>query len=356
MNNPRVGDRLQRWTTPLLAPLSIVYGGVIAARNAWYDRSRSAQTLANIPVISVGNITTGGVGKTPLVIGVALRLIEFGEKPAILTRGYGAARGEAPDEALEMRERIPDAPVVINPDRRAGVRQAIDEHSATCVLLDDGFQHRRLARDLDLVVIDALRPWGGGRMLPAGRLREPLTSLRRADAFILSRVNQASSAAVKSVAHVVRQFAPDRPILRAEVSPRGVTRLNGDHEPLESLAYHTLLPVCGIGNPETFLCSVHEHAGQVCPPLIFRDHQRYTVKEAARIVAAAKKNGANWVITTRKDWVKLAPLWRNDESLAKLPLVRLDVTMTLGEDAERLDALLLDMLEARRGIRPQARV
>lgn len=347
---PPAPGRTVRWAGPLLAPLAAVYGGVIAARNFWYDQAGHSID-AQLPVISVGNLTSGGVGKSPLVLCVAQQLLGMGEKPAIVTRGYGARTGEIPDEVLEFRERLPGVAVVVEPNRRAGVAIAARDYAATCAVLDDGFQHRQLARDLDLVVIDALQPWGGRRLLPAGHLREPLTSLRRADALIVSRVNQASPEAYASICEVLQQYAASRPILRAEVSHRGVTRLNGRHEPLDSLGYQSLLPVCGIGNPQTFLNSVQEHAGHLSPPLIFRDHHRYSEHDVVRIADCARRGGAHAVITTLKDWVKLAVLWQA-AAPHDLPLLRLDVALTLGEDAARLDELLLDALEARRGVRP----
>ena len=146
--------------------------------NRYCDTFAFATHAARLPVISVGNISVGGTGKTPLVIEIVRRLRASGRRPAILTRGYAAKRGQTADEVLEYALAVPETPVVVNPDRTAGAETARLEYGADCVVLDDGFQHRWLRRDLDIVVIDALDPWGGERLLPEGRLREPLHNWR----------------------------------------------------------------------------------------------------------------------------------------------------------------------------------
>ncbi len=157
-----------------LTPLSMVYAAGVGIRNLYYERARGAVHRAAIPVISIGNLTAGGTGKTPFVVEVVRRLRALERNPVILTRGYAAAPGETADEVLEFRETLPGVAVVVDPDRVRGAETAHEQHGADCVVLDDGFQHRRLGRDLDIVVIDTLDPWGGGLILPAGRLREPV--------------------------------------------------------------------------------------------------------------------------------------------------------------------------------------
>jgi len=329
----------------LLAPLAALYALGIRVRNARYDRNPHASQRAALPVVSIGNITTGGTGKTPIVIETVRRLRELGRTPAILTRGYGAAVGETSDEVMEFSEMLPDLAVVVDPDRVAGAQTARREHGADCAVLDDGFQHRRLRRDLDVVVIDALDPWGGGWVLPAGRLREPLDSLARAHVFIISRSNQVAPSAVEQIEAVLNEHAPHAAALHAGVEPDAVVYPDRRRETGDALAYHCVLPVCGIGNPATFLRTVEQLAGRVCAALVFGDHQRYSPRHVHKIVVAAQRRGADLVVTTRKDWVKLAPIWPTSAASDAPALVRLDVRIELQDDAGVFDDQLRHALE-----------
>jgi tetraacyldisaccharide 4'-kinase len=317
----------------LLAPLAMLYGGAIRARNWYFDCVASAARHATVPVISVGNLTVGGTGKTPLVIEIVRRLVLSGRRPAILTRGYKAAAGAPADEVLEFSTAFPNVPVVVNANRVAGAVTAQQKHRANCLVLDDGFQHRRLHRDLDIVLIDALNPWGGGRLLPAGRLREPPSSLRRADVFVITRVNQAEHGAVAAIAGVLRHHAGDKPLVLAALEAESLTFPDAASRPPTDIAGRPVLAVSGIGNPRTFEKLVESLAGQPAEYLRFADHHRYDPNDVARIVAAA---GDNWVVTTRKDWVKLCPLWPDRGP----PLVRLDMKLTLTAGAPEFDARL----------------
>jgi len=329
----------------LLWPLSAAYGLIVRLRNACYDHVPAASRPAGLPVISIGNITVGGTGKTPIVIDTIHRLRALGRRPVILTRGYGMRPDQPSDEVLEFQQALPDVPVVVQADRLAGAAEARLQHAADCVVLDDGFQHRRLRRHLDVVVIDALDPWGGGRLLPAGRLREPLSSLGRAHLFLLSRANQADAPTRAAIESVLRRRAPRVPVLHALIVPAALTHHDGRTESAETLGYHNVLPVCGLGNPATFLRCVAELAGRVCRPLLFRDHQRYAYRHVGRIAAAARRRGADLVVTTRKDWVKLAPLWPPAGVPEPPGLARLDVRVELRDEQGVFDELLRRALE-----------
>jgi tetraacyldisaccharide 4'-kinase len=320
----------------LLTPLALAYAGVIRGRNFYYERVRSAVHAAGVPVISVGNVTVGGTGKTPLVIEVVRRLRTQGRRPAILPRGYRAVAGQAADEVREFHESLPETPVVVNADRVAGAATARAAHNADCVVLDDGFQHRRLGRDLDIVLIDALAPWGGGWVLPAGRLREPLGSLRRADAFVITRANQVEAARVEVVCAELRRWAGDRPIYRAGVEAEGLRCADGRLTPPTELAGRRVLPVCGIGNPRTFQQVLSGLTGDAEAGRVYPDHHNYERRDALAICAAARQRGAEWVVTTRKDWVKLVAVWPD----AGVELTRLDVRLRLLEASDDFDAQL----------------
>jgi tetraacyldisaccharide 4'-kinase len=329
-------------------PLSLLYAAAMRFRNLYYDRVRGATQQARVPVISIGNLTVGGTGKTPLVIEVVRRLREMGRRPAILTRGYRGSPDQPADEVLELQQALPDVPVVVNPDRFAGAAAAHADHAADCVVLDDGFQHRRLRRDLDIVLVDALAPWGGGWTLPAGRLREPLSGLSRAHLLVISRSNQVAAPALAEIHATLQRHAPAPPFVHASVEAERVVRLDGSSAQPDELAGRCVLPVCALGNPLTFLRLVETLAGRSCPPLIFRDHHRYTRSDVATLGAAAQAQKADVVMTSRKDWVKLAALWRRFAGGNVPPLARLDIRLVLADDAGVLDNRLKQAFEASR--------
>jgi tetraacyldisaccharide 4'-kinase len=311
-------------TKSLLVPISDVYRAIISFRNAAFDRT-SAQHQAAVPVISIGNITAGGTGKTPFVIEICSRLVTMGRKPAILTRGYKARRGQEADEVLEFRAALPAVPVVVDADRVRGAERAVREFGADVLVMDDGFQHRRLARDLDIVLIDALDPWGGGRLLPAGRLREPLKNLRRAHLLVISRANQVERGDVDEVERRLREFAPAVPVIRATVVAESAASIPD-----------RVLGVCGLGNPESFRRSLHEFSAHA-ELLTFRDHCRYSSGDARKIIQAARSSAARVVLVSRKDWVKLAPLWPTD---AGIELQRLDMRIEIHDPDGVLSRML----------------
>ncbi len=324
----------------LLTPIALAYRGVIALRNRYYDHHAGAVYRVGVPVISVGNLTVGGTGKTPTVIEIVRHMVALGGRPAILTRGYRARSDEIADEVLEFNESLPNVPVVVDADRVSGAARARGEHGADCLVLDDGFQHRRLARDLDLVLIDALRPFGGEALLPAGRLREPLSSLRRADVLILTRSNQVSDARRAELVRRLNRLAPGRPLVEAQVVADFV-RQNDATLAAEELSGVQSLAVCGLGNPETFARLLGTLGASVAGMLSLADHQHYDERLAERIVAAALDAGVKTVVTTRKDWVKLSQVWPD----GGVALLRLDVRTEFTRGSDVLEGCLRSLLE-----------
>lgn len=323
-----------------LLPFSWIYGLALRGRNLYYDRTAGAVHRAGVPVISVGNLTVGGTGKTPLVIELVRRLSQLGRKPGILTRGYRRTQISESDEVLEYRDAVPDAPVIVHPDRVAGAALARERYGVDCLVLDDAFQHRRIHRDLDIVVIDALNPWGGDAVLPAGRLREPLSGLRRAGLFVISRANQVQPRQVDEIRRRIECLHMSAGILTTRVEPAELRFLDNRVEPVEELHEWRVMPVCGIGNPTTFVQLVKSLAGQTADPVIFDDHHRYSTADADNIRSAAVERDVEFIITTRKDWVKLAPLWRRADDSQRAPLVRLDVRIAVDDAAGLLTAAL----------------
>lgn len=329
-----------RWLRPL-KPLSQAYGWIISQRNRRYDAQRGV-TQAGVPVISVGNITVGGTGKTPLVLELVRRLLDLDRRPAILTRGYGAKQGQIADEVQEFQAEQPEVPVVVDSDRVRGADVARRKHQADVLLMDDGFQHRRLGRDLDLVLIDAWNPWGGDVLLPAGRLREPLTSLRRAHLICISRANQVDAIQLAAIRSRLSEIAPGVPLISSHVEPRNVFSHDDQILSRETLSNSRLQPICGLGNPVTFaaLCNQLSHVART--PLMFPDHHNYSKSDARAILQAASERGVDLLVTTRKDWGKLKAVWPTD---ASIPLARVEMDVRVIDEEHVLEQTVNRILE-----------
>jgi tetraacyldisaccharide 4'-kinase len=292
-----------------LAAAAVPYGLAAAARNAAYDRGLLAVARVPMPVISVGNLTLGGTGKTPLVAWVARRLAADGRRPAIVSRGYAARPGERSDEAAELGLVVPEALHVANRDRAAGCRTAL---AAGCdaAVLDDGFQHRRLHRDLDLVAVDATDPFGCGRLFPRGLLRESLAGLARADAVILTRASAVDAEQRRAIRAAVTAAGGRRleeAWMETEHRPIAVRLAGGGTRPLDALRGLPVLAFAGIGNPAAFRATLARLAAEVVEFVAFPDHHAYTSADFARLVSRARHGGAALLVTTLKDLVKVPP-------------------------------------------------
>jgi len=239
-----MGATLARWG---LAGVAGVYGGVMRVRNVKYDRGLGVRRLPR-PVVSVGNLTTGGTGKTPVVRWLCERLREAGGRPAVLMRGYKARPGERGDEQAMLEGLLGDLVVRAGADRYEAGMTVLREHPEVSVfVLDDGFQHRRLGRDFDLVLVDGSEPFGYGRVLPRGLLREPMEGLARADAVLITRADQAKD--VEGIVRAVRRVNAGAPVYRCSHAHGG---LRGEDEavwPMEWLAGKRFFAFAGIGNP-----------------------------------------------------------------------------------------------------------
>ncbi|MFN3168550.1 MAG: tetraacyldisaccharide 4'-kinase [Phycisphaeraceae bacterium] len=306
-----------------------------AARSAGFAAGLKRTHKLGRPAISIGNLTTGGTGKTPTVAYVARYLIGRGQRPCVLLRGY---RGG--DEAEEHKRLLGDAAhVEPNPDRVAAASIALNEDpSITCFLLDDGFQHRRARRDLDLVLIDATNPWGYGHLLPRGLMREPRSALRRADAVIVTRADQVDAATLAKLDNDVQRITGGDPIAHAEHAWTGLREGEDKRLPLSTLEDMSVMGVVGIGNPDAFAATLAHHAGAVVHCEKLPDHHRYTRKQLLQLTELAKTAGARAVVTTEKDWVKWAVLLE-DESPA-LPIYRAELSMRLRDGEAELRAVL----------------
>ncbi len=302
----------------------------VAARSGLYRAGLLGEHKAKLPVISIGNLTAGGTGKTPLTIALAKRLLEKGERPAVLARGYGAAKDGELNEELELVKRsVPGVQVYPGADRVASADRAARE-GATTILLDDGFQHRRLARDLDLVVIDATDPWGEGFLLPRGLLREPISAAARADAIVLSRVEQVAPERVEAIVKELRAVTK-APIAQMRFEPSTLRTLAGEAVPLEKLKGTNVVLLSAIGNPKAFQRTVESLGAKIALTVAHPDHHRFTPEEIAVALRAARETGSFAVLTTEKDAVKLPASTEG--------VLALGVEARL-EDAEQLLALV----------------
>jgi len=284
--------------------LSWAYAAGVARRNRAFDTGQRQVVKATIPVISVGNLTTGGTGKTPLVIELIRRLVELGRSPAVVARGYRANRGGLADELTMISERLPKVPCIANPDRSAAVAEAC-RLGSDVALLDDGFQHRRLARDLDIVVIDATRPFGYGRVLPAGLLREPPQGLQRAGLVVITRTELVEAHDVQAIQRAVADYASACPIVQTRFRPAGIETITGQPpEPDAARAFVT----AGVGHPASVLRTVCDAGYLRVGCLFWPDHHHYRQRDVGRIQREISTTGANLLLTTHKDIVKLRPM------------------------------------------------
>ena len=296
--------------------LSLPYGLAVRLRNTAYDRGWLRVRRAPVPVVSVGNLTVGGTGKTPCVEYVARYYRNLGRRVAILSRGYGAAGG-ANDEALLLEENLPDVPHLQGPDRAALAVTAVEELDSEVLVLDDGFQHRRLARDLDLVLIDATIPFGYGHLLPRGLLREPVSGLRRARVAVLSRCDQVDAAERGHLRQRLARIAPAVPLVEARHRPLELVNSDRAVEPVERLRGRSVAAFCGLGNPDAFRRTLTDLGAVVAAFRTWPDHHAYTRQDVDDLRQwAGALPGIDAVVTTQKDLVKLRisalgarPLW-----------------------------------------------
>jgi tetraacyldisaccharide 4'-kinase len=281
------------------------YGWAVRWRNWRYDTHRAAVHRVAVPVVSVGNITLGGTGKTPMVEWLARWFAGRGVAVGIVSRGYRAAAGGLNDEAIELSQKLPGVPHVQNPDRVAGARAAIEKHGCRVLVLDDGFQHRRLHRDLNIVLVDALEPFGYGHVFPRGLLREPLSGLHRADIVVLSRSDLVDASRRSEIERIVRQHAPD--VVWAEASHRAIELIDsrGSAEFLEWLRGKRVLACCGLGNPAGFRHTLSQCGCEVIGMREFPDHHHYTVRDRQELSNEVGQSNAEALVTTHKDLVKL---------------------------------------------------
>jgi tetraacyldisaccharide 4'-kinase len=323
----------------ILRVVEAPYSSAVAWRNRQYDRGRKEVQRVGVPVISVGNLTLGGTGKTPMVEWLARWFLDRGVRVAIVSRGYGSKAGSSNDEALELAEKLPGVPHVQNPDRVAAARAAIAEHNCRLILLDDAFQHRRIHRDIDIVLLDALEPFGYGHLFPRGMLREPLSSLRRADVVALSRADLIDGNERSRIQTVVRRHAPDALWIECSHAPRELRSASGKRAEIASLANRKVAAFCGIGNPAGFRRTLSQCDFSVAAFREFADHHSYEQSDLDSLGAWASSLAVEALVCTQKDLVKIGV-----DRVRELPLwaiaIGLDISLGQAELEPRLQDLL----------------
>lgn len=328
----------------MLKFLGKIYGGITNIRNTLFDKGTLKSYSLGVRTISVGNVTAGGTGKTPLVAYIANALAERGEMVCILTRGYGRKNPNerilvsdgtniitnaaiTGDEPLELARRLGERAVIVaDANRVAAARWAEEKFGITAFVLDDGFQHRRAKRDLDIVCIDATDPFGNGKMLPAGRLREPLENLRRADCVVLTRVDLAED--LDAIRKKISAFTP-APVFECRTWLEQIVSLpdfQRGRAVKEFLPEEKAFAFCGLGNPAIFFRTVGERF-DLRGTRAFRDHHVYSKTDIEKIESEAAAAGADVLITTGKDAVKLS------EADLKLPCFVATVGIKIDNEA-----------------------
>lgn len=353
----------------ILAPLGALYSAAMRVRRALYSRGALHVHKINEPVISIGNITTGGTGKTPLVEWVARTVAEEGRRVCILTRGYGRAderkrvlvsdgerlladAREGGDEPRLLAESLLGVAAVVScADRVAAAAWARENLKSDAFILDDAFQHLRIARDLDLVTLDATNPWGGGRLLPRGRLRELPRELTRADCIILTRTEQAGD--VERLRKEAERLSGGRPVRLSRTRTKAVRSLSStatEGSVSETSAHHSslitnhspLAAFCAVGNPSAFFEHAQRDGHTLKLRRAFPDHHVYTQAEIDALAADAERAGAQALLTTAKDAVKLVSFD------FPLPCYVLEIELEF-DDEERLRGMIREAVLAPAG-------
>lgn len=338
-----------------LGSLSNIYASVMERRNNYYDKNTKQQSIVytpSVPVISVGNITAGGTGKTPFVTYICRYFLKNGMKPAILMRGYKAKNNaqsqvvsdgkkirltaeEAGDEAYLLAKSLPGVAVLIGRKRVESAKLATDKYNADILIVDDGFQHRKLGRSLDLVLVDSTKPFGYNKVIPAGLLREPLKGLKRASLIALTKTDQVDEIIIKNIIKKIKQHAPTVPVVTSIHKPKllqSITQWSGIKDDFEK-DIKSVLAVSAIGNPKSFITTLQQKGYEVKAELSFRDHHTYNLADIRTIELMANKNEVDVIAITEKDAVKLGAIIERIPNLEKdIYVLPITIEITSNED------------------------
>lgn len=332
-----------------LAILEQPYRLAVAGRNRLFDWGLRRSMRLPAPVISVGNLTVGGTGKTPLVIELVRRLQAMGRSPAVLLRGYAATNGQS-DEAVELASALGAAvPVVADADRVRGADKAMRQSPKTDVfVLDDGFQHRRVHRDLDLVLIDATQPLGFNHLLPRGLLRESKTGLRRADAVIVTRFDSQAARSFEVTSAYLFRLAGRSPVAYTRPRWSGWRDAQDQAAAREALKIARPYVVCAIGNPQAFAQMARSELGVLAGFEAWPDHYPFTFAQIMAVMNRALQADAGAIILTEKDWVKWRPHLQVNAAPSAPPIYRPTLNIEFIKGADALEALVKQAIDQNR--------
>ena len=351
-----------------LYTISLLYGAGQRLRQLGYRKKIIPARKLPCRVICVGNLAVGGTGKTPMAMYVAEKIKQFGYQPAIVSRGYGGGaqiRGgvvsdgrsiymgpqQAGDEPYLIARRLKDVPVIVGKDRYAAGMLALNKFQPDVVVLDDGFQHLRLKRDVDLVLLDHLHSFGNMHLLPRGILREPISALARATACIFTRYRADGAGRAASSIELIKKHSPQLPVFTSTYVPYYYTIRSGAQisvdentdcfspEAVKRLNGEKIFGFSGIARNHDFQDTVKNIGFKIAGFIEFTDHHRYTVHDLNHILAAAEKTGARYLITTEKDLVRIPP-----EKPFHLDLVVVGVRVSFGDGERDFMAFLKDRL------------
>ncbi len=350
----------------LLYGVSWLYKCIMMTRNRLYERQVLPSQRLPCAVLSVGNLTVGGTGKTPMTVYLAKQIQALGYRPVILSRGYkgrcekqGAVVSDgrsilcdarqAGDEPYLMANLLPAVPVIVGSDRTRTGRMAIERFGPDVLVLDDAFQHRRLHRDTDLLLLDGLAPFGNSFVLPRGPMREPVRALKRCHAIVLTRCPFQTTGIYRNVAGMVRP----RPVFRTHHRPlvRGILPVDrspdyrnlgqGMGEASPQLTGRRVFAFCGLARNRLFLDTAEQMCGELTGHMGFEDHHPYRPVDMQRITAAARASGSDWLVTTDKDFVRLPQSIR-----LPMPLLVLGIRIEFrGDDGHAFDRFIEQQLE-----------
>lgn len=290
-----------------LQMLSVIYGLLTAGRNAAYQWGIRKEHRIGVPVIAIGNLTTGGTGKTPVVATIVQLLQNQDQRPGIVSRGYRADESGENDEKRVLKILCPDVAHEQNPDRVLASQQLIDSQHVNVVVLDDAFQHRRIGRDLNIVLIDATMPYGFGHLLPRGLLRESLSGLKRADMVFITRADNVSEEALMDIQSTVQRYKPElaNRVHRVSFRPRELVTKSGEQQPISSLRDRRVTVLTAIGNPEAFVATCEQAGARIAATKFCPDHYHYTEQDLVDIQQLARTTESSFIVTTLKDLVKI---------------------------------------------------
>lgn len=315
------------------------YGFGVWGRNKLFDWGWKRIERVDVPVVCIGNLTLGGTGKTPCVEYVARFFRQQDLQVAILSRGYGSEGGRN-DEAMLLEENLPDVPHLQDRDRVAIARTAIVELESEVLVLDDGFQHRRLHRDLDVVLIDATNPWGYGYLFPRGALRERIGGLRRAHVVMITRADRVSKKEIDAIRQRVLRVK-DLPMSLTKHAPIELMSTDGRSTGLDELRGKPVAAFCGIGNPEAFRKTLEDLGATVTDFRSYPDHHHYTRSDVEDLCSWSEKHPHDAVIaTTQKDFVKL-----RIADLSGRPLWAVRIGLSFLEGQETFDSIIKSLIE-----------